>query len=144
MEEPKVFHFRSLRSASKALGVTYYFLYNAFHNLHENQFVSAYKIIKLDEDGNIMPPPQKPKFSEDGRANQNNGAHRAKGRHEGCKEEDGKERKEEPTKRKRGKEDRGQKRGKRKADPERPLLPSRRCKHPQRCTVGEWWSAQSK
>ncbi len=46
--------YRSLRHASIKLDVSYYFLYNCYHQQHNNQFTRFFKIYRVDQKGNRL------------------------------------------------------------------------------------------
>lgn len=46
-KETSTFFYKSLREASLELNLSYYFLYNCYHDLHHNQFSVYFKIIKV-------------------------------------------------------------------------------------------------
>lgn len=55
MENAITFRFKSLRAASIGLDVSYYFLYNCYHEKHKNQFTSFFRINKMSVNGEYLP-----------------------------------------------------------------------------------------
>ena len=48
MSYPSYAYFTSINAAAKSLNVSYYFLYNCYHQTHHNQFAKFFKITKMD------------------------------------------------------------------------------------------------
>lgn len=48
MALPYINYFKSIRQAALELGFSYYFLYNCFHQKHDNQFKKFISITKCD------------------------------------------------------------------------------------------------